>query len=213
MVPSWHQLRENGRTILVFQATLSLMPLRRWIVRFISQAVHSPLSGSKNVWLVRLDLHFALYVQIFMTTLRHSTEITFSTGFIVELWPRNTSSLSIKRAGLGWSTVSEQLLCCSQWYLCCCTCCQYDTCLTQLLWTAGEFDSQGSSGEEGSPVCARQPRTLSMAIVPGEHIRTIMLAKQINTTEMSSEEKIEHSSQSDSDARNLAECASTRWHP
>ena len=59
-------------------------------------------------------------------------------------------------------------------------------------------------------MCARQPRTLSVAIVPDEHIRTIMLAKQINTTEMSSEEKIEHCSQSDSDARNLAECASTR---
>ena len=56
---------------------------------------------------------------------------------------------------------------------------------------------------------ARQPRTLSMAIVPGEHIRTILLAKQMNTTEMSSEEKVEHCSQSVSDARNLADCAST----
>ena len=50
----------------------------------------------------------------------------------------------------------------------------------------GEFDQQGSGGGGGdgtSPVCARQPRTLSMAIVPGEHIRSILLAKQQRTTQ------------------------------
>ena len=82
--------------------------------------------------------------------------------------------------------------------------------------SAGEFDSQGSS--ESSPVCARQPRTLSMAIVPGEHIRTIMLAKQLNTTETSDENEphdiVEgRTPEPSSDARHIvADCAPSSWH-
>lgn len=70
----------------------------------------------------------------------------------------------------------------------------------------GEFDNQGSG--ENSPVCARQPRTLSMAIVPGEHIRAIALAKQQTHTEQSGEINSEANTP-DSTTRNQTECTST----
>ena len=55
-----------------------------------------------------------------------------------------------------------------------------------ILYILDEFDRQGSGGN--SPVSARQPRTLSMAIVPGEHIRSILLARQQKNTELSDQE-------------------------
>ena len=81
--------------------------------------------------------------------------------------------------------------------------------------TVGEFDAQGSSDSD-SPVCARQPRTLSMAIVPGDHIKSILLAKRENILESSDDaEKVEEESTADSgghdvdSVRNQTECVST----
>ena len=80
--------------------------------------------------------------------------------------------------------------------------------------TVGEFDAQGSSDSD-TPVCARQPRTLSMAIVPGDHIKSILLATRENVGESSDDaEKVEESTADsgghDVDSgRNQTECVST----
>ena len=71
----------------------------------------------------------------------------------------------------------------------------------------GEFHKQGSS--ERSPVCAQQPRTLSMAIVPGEHIRAIALARQQtnSTVKNVSEENVQETNTTDSRNDESNECA------
>ena len=75
----------------------------------------------------------------------------------------------------------------------------------------GEFDNQGS-GDIESTVCARQPRTLSMAIVPGEHIKEIVWARQQNSCLEKEGEESTHEANSpdidDGHAKDRTDCVS-----
>lgn len=74
----------------------------------------------------------------------------------------------------------------------------------------GEFDGRGSGGDGQSSVCARQPRTLSMAIVPGDHIKSILLAQRENIEETAGErEDLSTSDSVEHDTTSNAECVST----